>query len=264
MIQKPKHYARKHAEVFKDISVAESYHYRPPYPPEVFDLLIKLAGQGTSGLRRVLDVGCGIGYIARPLVERGERVDAVDFSQHMIEIGVGLPNGKHPHIRWLHGAIEEVKLDPPYALVTAGNSLHWMDWQKVLPLFHEMLVPGGYLAILEHEAIPYPWSTLKDIIPQYSTNKDYQNFNMIEVLEQQGLFQKVGSLTTAPMPFTQSIDDYIESYHARTGFSKERMGLDQAQAFDEAARQILLRTYSDGIMSLHVVADIVWGLPLHP
>ncbi len=87
---------------------------------------------------------------------------------------------------------------------------------------------------------------------------------MIEALEQHGLFQKIGSLTTAPIPFTQTVDDYIESYHSRASFSRERMELEQSRAFDAAARQILLRTYSDGVISLRVVADIVWGLPLQP
>lgn len=261
MIQKPKHFAPKYAESFKDSGVVETYHYRPPYPPEIFDILSGLINTAMGVPCRVLDVGCGIGYIARPLIERVDEVDAVDFSQQMIAEGKRLPNGDNPCLHWLHGAIEDVALNPPYALVTAGDSLHWMDWGRVLPRFHDVLVPGGYLAILEHEARPDPWSMLSEIIPRYSTNKDYQDFNMIAALEQHGLFRKAGAMVTAPVPFTQSIDDYIESYHSRSGFSRERMGQDQADAFDQEARQILLKKYSSGVLSLHVVANIVWGLP---
>jgi SAM-dependent methyltransferase len=261
MIQKPKHFAPKHAEPFKDSGVVETYHYRPPYPAETFELLAGLINTEVGVPHRVLDVGCGIGYIARPLVELVDQVDAVDFSQHMIAEGKRLPNGDNPRLRWLHGTTEDVALDPPYALVTAGDSLHWMDWERVLPRFHDVLVPGGYLAILAHEAIPYPWSMLKEIIPHYSTNKDYQDFNMVEALEQHGLFRKIGEKSTAPVPFTQSVDDYIESYHSRSGFSRERMGQEQADAFDQEARNILLKKYSDGVIALNVIANIVWGLP---
>jgi SAM-dependent methyltransferase len=262
MIQKPKHFAPKHAESFKDFGVVETYHYRPPYPPETFDILTGLINTEMGISHRVLDVGCGIGYIARPLVERVNQVDAVDFSQYMIAKGKHLPNGDNPRLHWLHGAIEDIALNPPYVLITAGDSLHWMDWERVLPRFHDVLVPGCYLAILEHEAIPYPWSMLSEIIPHYSTNKDYQDFDMIDALEQHGLFCKVGAKTTAPVPFTQSIDDYIESYHSRSGFSRERMGQEQADAFDQEARKILLKKYSDGVIELNVIANIVWGLPL--
>jgi hypothetical protein len=180
----------------------------------------------------------------------------------MIEQGKQLPNGDHPRLRWLQGPVEDVKLNPPYALVTAGECLHWMDWNVVLPRFHELLLPGGYLAIVERRTLPIAWySALGEIIPRYSTNKDFQGFNMIEMLEQHGLFQKVGEKETASVPFEQSVDDYIESFHSRNGFSRERMGPAMADAFDREAREILLKSFPDGVISLQAFACIVWGIP---
>ncbi len=145
MIQKPEHLAPRYGKQFQDRSIVEAYHHRPPYPDEVFDIL---AGLVKGEPRRVLDIGCGTGYIARNLIERVEEIDAVDFSQNMIEMGKTLPNGDNPHLHWLFGPVEVVELNPPYALVTAGESLHWMDWNIVLPRFHKVLKPGGYLAII--------------------------------------------------------------------------------------------------------------------
>ena len=107
MLQKPKYLAPKYGEQFKDLSIVQAYPHRPPYPTEVFDIL---AGLIIAQPRNVLDVGCGIGYIARHLVERVERLDAVDFSRHMIEHGKRLPNVDNPHLRWLYGAVEDVVL----------------------------------------------------------------------------------------------------------------------------------------------------------
>lgn len=259
MLQKPKHLAPEYGEQFKDLSIVEAYRHRPPYPSEIFAILTGLID---GKPRHVLDVGCGTGNIGRSLIEHVERLDAVDFSQHMIEQGRQLPHGDDPRLRWIHGRVEDVALDPPYTLVTAGESLHWMDWNIVLPRFHELLMPGAYLAIVEHDTLPDSWyATLSEIISQYSTNKDFQYYSMVEALEQHGLFRKVGEKTTTPIPFVQSIDDYIESYHSRNGFSRECMDLAMADAFDQEARKILLRTYDDGVLPLQVVGTVVWGLP---
>jgi hypothetical protein len=67
-------------------------------------------------------------------------------------------------------------------------------------------------------------------------------------------------LAAAQHSFEQSVDDYIESFHSRNGFSRERMSPEQADAFDEEARKILLGTQSDGVMTMQVVGKVVWGI----
>jgi SAM-dependent methyltransferase len=202
VIQKPPRFAATHAEAFTDLSVGDAYRYRPPYPPEVFAIL---AGLISGEPRRVLDVGCGTGNIARHLVSRVKRIDAVDFSRPMIEHGKRLANGDHAGLRWLHGRIEDVELAPPYGLVTAGESLHWMDWNLVLPRFREVLTPGGFLAVVTHDTVPDPWSILGEIVSHYRTDGDYQPYNMVEQLGRHGLFQKVGEKKSVPILKTMEI-----------------------------------------------------------
>jgi hypothetical protein len=42
MLRKPKHWTYEYAEAFQDRSVVEAYRHRPPYPTEVFDILVGL------------------------------------------------------------------------------------------------------------------------------------------------------------------------------------------------------------------------------
>ena len=262
MLPRPEHLAPEYGAQFKDQSIVEAYKYRPPYPAEVFDILNTLI---TEQPRHVLDIGAGTGNIARHFVNRVDRLDAVDFSLNMIEHGKYLPNGDNPHLHWLYGRVEDVTLEAPYALVTAGASLHWMDWEIVLPRLCEALTPNGHLAIIGHDTKPTAWyAELAEIIPKFSTNAKYQPFELIDELELRGLFQKVGEKETHPIPFVQSVDDYIESYHSRNGFSRERMTPKMATAFDQEAKQILLKSYPDGMMLLQVVANVTWGVPRHP
>jgi trans-aconitate methyltransferase len=259
MRPKPKHLGPEYAAQFQDRSVVAAYPYRPPYPAEVFDIL---AGLITDEPRAVLDAGCGDGAIARHLIERVDRIDAVDFSEAMIAQGRRLPNGDHPGITWIHGAMESAPLHPPYALVTAGASLHWMDWEVVLPRFQDGLTPGGLLAIIYDETLPTPWdSDLRPILRRFTTNRDYQPYNLNEELAQRGLFQQHGERRTAPIPFAQSIDAYIESFHARNGFSRERMSQEMAAGFDAEVRRLVSAFCPDGIVTLQVSALVVWGRP---
>src|SRR4051812_30608179 len=93
---KPSFLGPRYASAFEDPAVVASYHTRPPYPEEAFDLLAKLLA-GRPG--PVLDLGCGTGIIARRLVSLVglvERVDALDVSSAMLAEGRRLPDGDHP------------------------------------------------------------------------------------------------------------------------------------------------------------------------
>src|SRR5205809_5090633 len=100
MTPKPKGLDEKYARQFCDESVADAYEHRPPYPDEVFEVLIGLMSDAP---RRVLDIGCGRGEIARKIVGRVEGVDAVDISAAMIERGRKLPGGDDPRLKWICG-----------------------------------------------------------------------------------------------------------------------------------------------------------------
>ena len=58
----------------------------------------------------------------------------------------------------------------------------------------------------------------------------------------------------------QSVDDFIESYHSRNGFSRDWMSVEDATAFDSEAKRRLMAAYPDGTIPSQVVGDIVWGI----
>ena len=126
-IPKPKHLGPDYADQFKDRSGADAYVNYPPYPAEVFEVLESLIQDEP---RIVLDVGCGTGDVARPLAAFVERVDAVDQSAAMIEIGQAREGGDRPNIWWVCQSAEDFAYDTRYSLIVAGASLHWMDWYR--------------------------------------------------------------------------------------------------------------------------------------
>lgn len=259
MLPKPKHLEPEYGAQFKDKSIVEAYPNRPPYPAAVFQFLGSLIKDEP---RTVLDAGCGTGDIARYLVNFVERLDAVDFSEAMLAKAKTLPNGDHPRLSWIYGAVEEAELHPPYALITAGESLHWMQWEVVIPRFKQMLTPQGYLAIVGRNELPVPWADeLGKIIPRYTTNKDYQPYDVVAELEKRNLFQTVGEWRSEPVSFIQPIQAYIEAFHSRNGFSRDRMPPEDAAAFDSELKAVLQKSSKAGMIELQVIGTVRWGVP---
>ena len=261
MQPKPTFWGQQNSSAFQEETVADAYQYRPPYPDAVFEILASLA---TDVPQRVLDVGCGTGFLARRLAGRVAHLDALDISPTMIERGRRLPGGDSPSLTWIVGAAETASLNPPYSLISAGDSLHWMEWDVVLPRFAELLTADGVLAILGVGQLATPWhDALLSIIRRFSTVKDFQPIDLVAELERRSLFQMIGTVATDPTPFTQPIDAYIASFHGRASFSRQRMGEDTANAFDADLRAVVSQYVTDEV-TLHVTSEVAWGRPLKP
>lgn len=262
MISRPEWLGERHSIRFQDQSVVDRYHLRPTYPPETFVLLNTLI---VDKPRAILDVGCGSGSIARCLLEYAERIDAVDISLPMLERARTLAGGASPRLRWLHGHAEDVALQPPYALITAGESLHWMDWGVLLPRFARLLTPHGVLAIAGVQEQDLPWrEDYQRIVGKFSSNPNYQPIDLIGELEKYQLFQKQGEHVTLPVPFSQTVENYIAAQHARSALSLDIMTPEQAVQFDEEMRSMLLSYVQEGFVTTQIAGHIVWGKPLVP
>jgi SAM-dependent methyltransferase len=259
MQQKPEQFGTQYAEVFKHSQVVSDYRYRAPYPEETFTLL---AGLLTDEPRAVLDVGSGSGDLARSMVGFADRVDAVDFSREMIALGKQLPHGDDPRLQWIYGKVEEAELHPPYALITAGSSIHWPNWSVAFPRFRSMLTPHGYLAIIYRDTLPMPWEQeLRELRKQLSIEHNKHSANAVAELEARGFFQRSGYKETAPAPFQRTLEEYITSMHSHSRMARELIGEAQAAEFDAQVRKLLLRYHPDGVIPLQVVARVTWGKP---
>ncbi|MBF6613492.1 MAG: class I SAM-dependent methyltransferase [Chloroflexi bacterium] len=245
------------ADTFKDRRVVEAYRHRPPYPQEVFEILTTLL---TDEPRTVLDVGSGSGDLARPLVTLARRVDAVDFSSPMIERGRQLPGGDSPRLQWIYGKVEEVQLAPPYALITAGSSIHWLEWEKSFPLFRRILTPAGSLALVYRKTLPMPWDAdMRELRVRFLPRGGHSPAHVAQELEARGFFHKQGERATTSVPFFQSVEDFIECLHSH--FSQEYLDPQSAAGFDQQMHSLLLHHHPDGILPLHVMGLVIWGRP---
>jgi SAM-dependent methyltransferase len=248
------------AAAFGYPGVADAYRHRPPYPPEVFGILEQII---TDRPRRVLDLGAGEGALARPLAARVDHVDALDISAAMVEAGRRRPGGGRPNLRWIVGAAETAGLGGPYALVTAGASLHWMSWSPVLARVAGAMTRRAFLAIVEHGHHDLPWrAELAKLIARHSRSPGYDpGFSLADALAAEGLLQVTGRATTVPVLFRQPVDDYVEYLHSTASLAREWMSAAESAAFDQAVTDIVAPFAVGGLLDLAVVAQLAWGRP---
>ena len=245
-------------EIFSLPSVVASYHTRPPYPEAMFDALDRLVIPGDYS---VLELGCGPGMVARALCARGRRVVAVDPSEAMIALGKTLEHGDSSRLEWVCSSAEAFAYPERYGLVLAALSIHWMDWDVVFPAIRQALAGGASLALVTSRRELPPWNAeLQPLISEYSTIRNWVEHDLLELLTDGGYFKAEGSMDF-PATNVSSVEDYIESFHARSGFAREWMGETRAREFDEKLRSLLARHGVSDSVELNEAYLVTWGEP---
>jgi SAM-dependent methyltransferase len=253
---KPDFWASEHATPFELDVVARSYPFRPPYGANLFATIAALAADEP---RTVLDLGCGPGDLARSVVPLFDRVDAVDVSAAMIAVGRTLEHGDAANLRWIQGRAEDAPLDPPYAIVVAGDSLHWMDWPVIVPRIRDVLSPNGWLAIAGRV-----WGAgaqeERDLWVRYGSNRGFRPLDLVEELESRGYFEKRGA-EGFTAEWTPTVDEYLAANRSRASYPTDRQ---RAEAFDAELRPVLERLLDGDRLRLTVRGGVAWGVPRVP
>jgi ubiquinone/menaquinone biosynthesis C-methylase UbiE len=250
---------RELGRAFEDADVARNYRHRQPYPAEIFEILERLLVEP----RTVLDAGCGTGALTIGLANFVERVDGVDPSAAMLREARRMPGANNKRIRWIQGTAEEAPLDPPYGLVTAGVSIHWMEPDIVMPRFGAALAPGGRLAIVDMDSTygEQKWrGEFLELIRAFSPIPHHlEKTERVRALEASGHFVREGESGAQQSTVEQSVDDYMAMLASTSTLSRTTLGA-QADEFDRRARDIFAR---HGMTSIRadVVSGVTWGRP---
>ncbi|WP_085608975.1 MULTISPECIES: bifunctional 2-polyprenyl-6-hydroxyphenol methylase/3-demethylubiquinol 3-O-methyltransferase UbiG [unclassified Pseudomonas] len=120
---------------------------------QVTDQAILLAVMGRQP-ERVLDLGCGEGWLLRALAERGFEIVGVDGDATLV--GAARVAGSSPvHVASYEDLVEaQVDIGRDYDLICANFSLLHQDIIPLLAAMNALLVPGGALVI----QTLHPWS----------------------------------------------------------------------------------------------------------
>lgn len=126
--------------------------------------------------RTALDVGCGEGYLARRLAERGLEVTGLDVDAgaitraraqgHQVDLLDAGPDPDHPaqspSITYRLGDVMTEQLGT-YDVVAAVATLHHLDLEAGLARLAELVAPGGRLFVVGMAASNWPQDLPRDV-----------------------------------------------------------------------------------------------------
>ncbi|MFK7928337.1 MAG: class I SAM-dependent methyltransferase [Myxococcota bacterium] len=111
--------------------------------------------------KKVLDVGCGIGRMSMPFLERGAHVTGVDGDIHSLRRFAWHAAGRSGSLDLHHSSVQKLPDSSDFDLIIACEVLCYVpDIEPVLAGLVQRLRPGGVM-LLSWEA-PYGWATAED------------------------------------------------------------------------------------------------------
>lgn len=131
-------------------------HYvanRPRYPMSLLQLILNRIGHGEGA--RVLDLGCGPGFLAIGFAELGCVALGVDPSPDMLEAARAAAAEAKANVTFRKGSSYDLEVLPgPFDLCVMGRSFHWMDRAATVRTLERLIAPGGAIALLTDAHIP--------------------------------------------------------------------------------------------------------------
>jgi SAM-dependent methyltransferase len=137
-------------------SAVEFYvRYRSRYPATLLDAVAEAVG--LDGRGRLLDLGCGPGFLAIGLASRFTEVVAMDPEPAMLAAADEAARAAGARLTLVLGGSEN--LEPrlgPFRLVTMGRAFHWMDRDRTLVALDTLVAAEGAVALfdVDHPQVP--------------------------------------------------------------------------------------------------------------
>ncbi|MDX8354585.1 methyltransferase domain-containing protein [Cognatiyoonia sp. IB215182] len=248
---------------FQSAKLSDNYVHRPPYAPQIHACIAEHA----PSAKRLLDLGCGEGKLARPLARMFDNVVAVDPSENMLALGRSLENGDAPNINWIAAKAEDAPLSGRFDLVTFASSIHWMDCDRLFPKLKPHLSAQSLFAFVEgDQAFEPPWEAeWRAFLAKWVPMVTGWSLDSAEWRAWRDKHLRHVAVTDTfeflSPPVRQSVDDFILCQHSRNTFSPLALGNRTAQFADELRELLACYASADGMLEFRVKTHLTFARP---
>jgi SAM-dependent methyltransferase len=221
--------------------------YRTRYPDELLREVAEAAGLDEKS--RVLDLGCGPGFLAIGFAPLAGEVLGIDPEPLMLEAARALALAAGACVSFIEGSSET--LGPAlgrFRLVAMGRSFHWMDRPRTLESLDVLIEPEGAIALFHDQRPEAPenawveaWERVRDAWSdkagsrhRWRSGGDKADH---ETVLRRSAFSHVRRLTRRWARRT-SLDEMIGRTLSMSGTSPERVGLRRPKLEAELRRTL--------------------------
>ena len=237
-------------------------HYvagRRRYPPGlVAEVAAALALDGGS---RLLDLGCGPGFLAVAFAPHVGEVVAMDPEPLMLAAAQEAARGKPGRFSFVLGGSTD--LSPAlgrFALVTMGRSFHWMDRDRTLASLDALIEPRGGVALFVDRQLDAPenawyeaWRATRDRFARERAAPTPADGGDHEAVLRRSAFSEVRRLTERYRRRT-GIDELVARALSTSTTSPEMLGERRAE-FEAEIRDGAAPYAEDGVVTELVEAE---------
>lgn len=116
----------------------DKYSFVFKYGEDLVEVLSPRTGE------RILDLGCGTGYLTHLIAESGAQTSGLDKSATMIEKA----SGSYPGLEFKVGSAADFHYDDPFDAIFSNAALHWvLEKEAAIDCIYRNLRPGGRLVM---------------------------------------------------------------------------------------------------------------------
>jgi trans-aconitate 2-methyltransferase len=177
-----------------------------------------------AGDERLLDVGCGDGFITRAIAARLPEgsVVGIDASPRMIEAALSRPDPPGVSIRFEVGDVLSLPFVDEFDVVVSFNVLHWLvDQEAALSAIGRAVRPGG--RVIVQQVCAGPRRSLEQLAMDVCARPRWRAaftgfaapFIHVDPVEYPGIAAAAGLVVTS-----QKVDDVSWDFGSRAAFTK--------------------------------------------
>jgi SAM-dependent methyltransferase len=211
---------------------------------------------GLDGSGRLLDLGCGPGFLAIALAPHVGEAVGMDPEPEMLSLAASEAAAAGVRLTLVEGGSAD--LGPQlgqFRLVTMGRSFHWMERDQTLAALDRLVVPNGALAVLgEHYvgAADNDWREVWEAVRKKWAGDDGgararrrdPSWEPHEVVLQRSAFWQVERLTVAETR-TTDLEALIGRAYSMSASTPAALG-DRRDGFEDELRRGLAPFVRDG------------------
>jgi SAM-dependent methyltransferase len=128
---------------------------RLDYPPELIERVVSLTGLRPQ--HRVLDLGCGPGFLTVAFAPYAREVVGLDPEPAMLEQAVEYAAHRNAAVKFELGSSYDLGAQlGEFQLVTMGRSFHWMDRAATLETLAGIVAANGVVALFDVKHLDVP------------------------------------------------------------------------------------------------------------